>query len=255
MNTEEYARMYARERTHWWYVGMRAVAKALIDGKVGTGHPLEVLDAGCGTGAGLEWLARYGRVTGFDLSDEALGFCRERGLRRLVRGSVEYLPFPDARFDLVATFDVLYHQWVADDGRALRELWRVLRPGGWLVLRVPALRWLAGRHDAAVYTRHRYSRAEVIARLTAAGFVVERATYANCLLLPLVGAKRLAERWASGSPADLDSTPGWLNSVLKRVLGLEAQLLRRMSFPVGVSVLALARRPEAASGRAWSGAG
>ncbi|MBI2939300.1 MAG: class I SAM-dependent methyltransferase [Chloroflexi bacterium] len=236
--------MYAHEQTHWWYVGMRAIAAALLDGRdrLRNGGPWEILDAGCGTGAGLLWLADYGRVTGLDLSGEALAYCRRRGLGRLVRGSIERLPFADESFDLATSFDVLYHRWVGDDGLALRELRRVLRPGGWLLLRVPALPWLAGRHDAAVYTRHRYRLAEVMAGLTAASFTVERATYANCLLLPLVAAKRSAERWTAGPAGDLEVAPAWLNTWLTRALRMEARLLRHVTLPWGVSALALARR-------------
>jgi SAM-dependent methyltransferase len=248
MNREEYARMYAHEQTHWWYVGMRMISAALLEGRVGDkleyDSRLEILDAGCGTGAGLQWLARYGRATGVDLSGEALAFCRDRGLSRLARASIEHLPFPDERFDLVTSFDVLYHQWVANDDRALRECRRVLRPGGWLLLRVPALGWLAGGHDVALQTRHRYARGELVARLDAAGFAVERASYANCLLLPLVAGRRLVERWTRDASSDLDGVPGWLNSALARVLGLEARLLQQGSLPLGVSLVALARRPD-----------
>lgn len=251
--------MAAREQTHWWYVGMRALASALLDeiAVPAAGRDLAILDAGCGTGGSLIWLARYGRVTGLDLSPTALAFCRKRQLRRLVGGSIEQLPFPDATFDLVTTFDVLYHRWVADDARALRELHRVLRPGGWLLLRVPALPWLAGRHDNAVHTRHRYRRAEVVALLTAAGFAVRRATYVNVLLFPLVAGKRLLERWITAAPTDLDATPDWLNPILARVLMLERRMLRVWTPPLGVSILALARRPDApachqpADSRAW----
>jgi SAM-dependent methyltransferase len=237
--------MYAHEQTLWWYVGMRAVSDALISRYVRreNDQPLEILDAGCGTGAGVEWLARYGRATGIDLSQDALTFCRKRDLSRLVRGSIEALPFADASFDLVTTFDVIYHRWVSDGTHALTEFQRVLRPGGHLLLRVPALPWLAGRHDEAVHTRQRYRRDEIVAALRQTGFAVERASYANMLLLPLVAAKRLAERWTADSPSDLDATPGWLNAGLTGALKIEARLVERTSLPLGVSVVAVARRP------------
>lgn len=238
--------MYAREQHLWWYRGMRAISEAMIEATsppwpTGEGRGLEVLDAGCGTGAGLEWLARYGRVTGIDLSDTALAYCRERGLPRLVRGSIEDLPFADASFDLITTFDVLYHRWVGDDLQALRELRRVLRPAGRLLVRVPAFASLAGRHDVAVYTRQRYRRCELVARLRAVGFDVERATYVNALLLPLVVGKRIAERWTREAPSDLDATPDWLNRAFTQILRLEAALVRHRALPCGVSVMALAR--------------
>jgi SAM-dependent methyltransferase len=250
MNRDEYLRMYHHENDHWWYVGMRTIASTLLDevlanpsGRRPPNGTLAILDAGCGTGAGLEWLRRYGRATGIDLSEDALRFSRQRGVPRLVQGSVERLPFADGCFDLVTSFDVLYHLWVADASVAVNEVFRVLKPGGIFLLRVPALSWLRGRHDDAVQTRHRFSLAEVVRLLSESGFVVERATYANTLLLPMVAAKRLAERRAQVAPADLDATPAWLNQILTNVLSVEARMVRHSRLPIGVSVMAVARRP------------
>lgn len=253
MNREEYARMYAHEQHLWWYQGMRAISAAMLD-RVGLtpGRGLDILDAGCGTGATMQWLMRYGHVTGIDLSEDALSYCRKRRLERVVGGSIEALPFADASFDLITTFDVLYHQRVMNEQRALGEFRRVLRPGGSLLVRVPALQSLYGRHDVAVQTRHRYRRGEVVAALTGTGFIVEHATYANTLLLPVVLGKRLAERWTEEAPSDLDATPRWLDAIFGNALRIEAALIRRLSLPYGVSVTAIARRtgtPDDASTR------
>lgn len=266
MNREEYRRMYEHENNHWWYRGMRSIASSLLEDSLrqsrlpvargaAPGHdqtsptrsvrqpPLDILDAGCGTGAGLEWLGQYGVPTGIDLSEDALALCRERGLRRLVRGSVDLLPFPTASFDLVTSFDVLYHLWVSDAAQAMHEFHRVLRPGGRLLLRLPALEWLHGKHDVAVHTRHRYRLGEVVDEMQRAGFIVERATYVNFLLMPLVAGKRLSERWSSGAPGDLDASPPWLNRLLEGTLSLEGRLVVHTKLPLGVSVMALGRRP------------
>lgn len=265
MNLDEYRRMYQHEQTLWWYVGMRAISDTFLQqarlahsGQDDTwssravGEPIDrtpprVLDAGCGTGAGLEWLAQYGQTVGLDLSREALALCQERGLDRLVRGSVDRLPVADRSLDLVTSFDVLYHLWVGDAGGAVREAYRVLRPGGYFLVRVPALRWLQGRHDEAVHTRQRYRRGEVVRLLERAGFTIERASYANTLLLPMVAAKRLAERFTRDGSSDLESTPGWLNQSFTLALKLEAKMLHSFDLPIGVSVVALARRPVRAA--------
>src|SRR5688500_3743515 len=127
--------MYRVEDTLWWYVGMRRIGEALLDGRLQPG--LCILDAGCGTGGNLRWLSRYGTAVGVDLATEAMRFCRLRRLTTTAQASVLNLPYPDATFDLVTSFDVIYHLDVADDVAALRELSRVLRPGGALLVRVP----------------------------------------------------------------------------------------------------------------------
>jgi SAM-dependent methyltransferase len=158
-------------------------------------------------------------------------------------GDVQAMPFPDARFDLVTSFEVLYHRAVGDDVAALAELRRVLRPGGHLLLRLPALEWLRGAHDAAVHTERRYSAAGLRARLAGAGLEPLRLTYLNGLLLPLAAAKRAAERLAGAEGDDLGPTPRLLEALFRSALAAERRLLRGRDLPAGVSVLALARRP------------
>jgi ubiquinone/menaquinone biosynthesis C-methylase UbiE len=138
MEPSEYQMMYEVEDRHWWYVGMRRLTMQLLNGVYGNRPKLMILDAGCGTGAAAEYLSSFGTVTGLDLSPLALAFCRQRGLRRLNRGSVTQLPFPDGSFDLVTSFDVLYHKAVGAYQNALAEFHRVLKPRGRLLLGLPA---------------------------------------------------------------------------------------------------------------------
>ena len=185
VNLAEYQRMYEAEERQWWYAGMRALSLALLAGPLTglarSGRTPLILDAGCGTGNNLRHLARYGRAVGVDISEQALLFCRSRGVAA-ARAELLALPFPDGRFDCVTSLDVIYHRWVPDDAAAVREMARVLRPGGLLLLRVPALRALWGAHDEAVHSRHRYRRSEVRRLLEGAGLSVLRATYANTVL-------------------------------------------------------------------------
>ncbi|MDQ3811676.1 MAG: class I SAM-dependent methyltransferase, partial [Chloroflexota bacterium] len=138
MEREQYALMARRETRHWWYVGMRQVALAVLERALAGRRGLRLLDAGCGTGGTTVELGRFGQVVGIDLVWEALLPARARGLPRLTRGSVEQLPFADATFDVATSFEVIYHLAVGSDAQALRELRRVLKPGGLLLLRVPA---------------------------------------------------------------------------------------------------------------------
>jgi SAM-dependent methyltransferase len=250
MEREQYAIMARREERHWWYAGMRRVALSVLeralDGQVG----LRVLDAGCGTGGTTIELRRFGEVVGIDLAWEALEPARGRGLTRLARGSIERLPFRDKSFDAATSFEVVYHLGVASDQCALDELHRVLRPGGLLLLRVPAHDWLRGEHDRLVHTRHRYARGEVAAKLQAAGFSVDQLSWANSVLFPPAVAKRLLERAAlrvprsalSAEEPDLWQPPGPINALLENAVAVESALIpRRVPLPFGLSLLAVAR--------------
>lgn len=245
MNPSEYQTIYAVEDRHWWYTGMRRITLALLDETYGGRANLNILDAGSGTGAAMNYLARFGRVAGIDLSPLALEFCRERGLARLGRASVTALPFAAASFELVTSFDVLYHRAVGDYRDALREFHRVLRPGGRVLLRLPAYDRLRGRHDIAIHTARRFTTTDLSQSLREMGFAVERLTYANTLLFPLAFAKRLLEPLLPpGDPdrSDIAPNPAWLDDTLAAVLGAEAAWLRRRDLPLGLSVVALGRK-------------
>jgi SAM-dependent methyltransferase len=245
MDPSEYRAIYTVEDRHWWYAGMRRVTLALLEETYGRRDDLDILDAGSGTGAAMRYLSRFGRVTGIDLSPLALGFCRERGLAALSKSSVTALPFAAARFDLVTSFDVLYHRAVGDYHDALREFHRVLRPGGRVLLRLPAYNWLRGHHDAVIHTERRFTAGGLAESLRAAGFAVERLTYANTLLFPPALAKRLLEPLLpAGDPgrSDIAPNPPWLDSARSSVLGAEAAWLRRRDLPFGLTVIALAQR-------------
>jgi SAM-dependent methyltransferase len=169
---------------------------------------------------------------------------------------VERLPFADASFDLVLSNDVLCHLGVASDAVAVRELARVLRPGGLLYLQLPAYEWLRSHHDEAVHTGHRYTAEEIRRLLRRGGLRVRRLTYANSLLLPAAAAWRLLTRVLpsarAGERSDVRPLPGPVNALMRAAIGLEAPVLARRSLPFGLSVIAVAeraptRRPSSAA--------
>lgn len=245
MEPEEYSSIYHLEQQHWWYLGMQDIALALLDAYLPRKEGLAILDAGCGTGGMLLTLARYGRAYGVDYAPQALRYCRERRLDRALQASVTHLPFANASFDLLTSFDVLYHLGVADDTEALREFFRVLRPGGYLLLRLPALEFLRSAHDAAVHTRHRYTRREVGSKVAKAGFRTVRLTYGNTLLFPVAAALRLAQRLTGRGQqriSDVREMPALTNALLRAPLALEARMLLNFDLPLGLSVLCLARK-------------
>lgn len=229
------------EERHWWFVARRRVLLSLLERHLGVQENLEVLDAGCGGGATMESLRRYGRVRGMELSEVAVAHNREQG-REVVQGAIEEIPFADGAFDLALALDVIEH--VPDDHRALRELLRVLRPGGHVLVSVPALRMLWSAHDEANGHYRRYTRDGLRDRVEAAGFEPVTATYFNALLFPVVlVARSLGRLRRKTTASDLGEVPRPLNAALKRIFSLEARIIGRVAPPVGVSALCLARKP------------
>ena len=250
VDKDQYQRLFELEDRLWWFVGMRKLSLALIERFVDASPPLSILDAGCGTGGMIPHLQSYGSVVGADLSDEALAFARRRQTGHLVRSSLPYLPFAAGAFDLVTSFDVIYHQAVSDDEVALGEMARVLRPGGTLLIRVPAHDRLRSRHDLAVHTRHRYAKRELEQKLERAGLEPVYVSYVNCFLFPVAVAARLADKLLPGDQdaSQLRDVPAALNRVLTAVLGLEASVVRGRRgrrpgrLPFGLSLFAVASR-------------
>lgn len=231
------------ERTHWWFAGMRDVMAALLD-QYSNGPVSRALDAGGGTGGNYPLLAkRSTAVIALDRSPVALAYYREE-TPSVVRASINSLPFPSESFDLIACIDVLGQLPESEAPLALAELQRVLRPGGALLLRTAAYRWLASAHDEIVQTRCRYTRQEVGAKMREAGLQPLRLSYATTILFPLVILRRLWLKLPmAGESSDLVALPGPLNALLRGVLRLEARLLRRVDLPFGLSVVSLARKP------------
>jgi SAM-dependent methyltransferase len=243
MDPKEYEIMYRAEQSHWWYQGMASITRRLLDRFYSPGGGLKILDAGCGTGAGLLFLSQYGKVIGLDISAHALRFCAERGCTEVAMASVIALPFPSETFDLVTSFDILYFEGIHDE-TALKETGRVLRPGGRLLIRVPAFDWLRGTHDARVSTAHRYTSGELKDKLVKNGLEIEVLSYANMLLFPLALLKRLTEKWWTAHQQDSDIAVGVgpFSGFLRSCLVFESRLIPWRRLPFGLSVVAVAKK-------------
>ena len=251
MQTEDYEYLYQLEETFWWFAGMRAITATLLDPYLREPRDRAILVAGCGTGGNLEWLRRYagqGDITGLDYVHTALRFCQQHGARALVQASATDLPFADAAFDLVTSFDVLVQiPGEGADEQAMREMQRVLRPSGLAFVRCAAYEWMKSGHDAALDTQRRYTLPELRGKLERAGFTVLRATYANSLLFPVAALRRLLLKrlGLADSGSDVKPLPPswqWVNVWLQRALLSEAAWLRRADLPFGLSAICIARR-------------
>jgi SAM-dependent methyltransferase len=230
------------EDRHWWYRGRRVVLERVID-DLRLPARARILDAGCGSGRNMVELARHGTVTGIELSQPSVAIARERATGEVVAGSVLQMPFEAGSFDLAASLDVIEH--LEDDLAALRELRRVVTPGGALLVTVPAYQWLWSGHDEVNHHFRRYTRRSLQRAGEEAGWQQVRTTYFNSLLLPAAILLRVLDRFSrktTESSLDLWVPPQPLNWLLERPLQLEAALIARGGrIPAGLSLLAVFR--------------
>ncbi|MDX6726540.1 MAG: hypothetical protein QOK49_1345 [Baekduia sp.] len=241
MTHDELQAMLSSDEHHWWYRGRRRVLRAELE-RLPLEPDARLLDAGCGSGRTLDDLARYGRVSGVDLSPEAVAAARRRGHDDVRVARVEELPFADATFDVVTCLDVVEH--TPDDRATLAELRRVTRPGGLMVVTVPAYQALWSWHDEVNLHFRRYDSASLGAAAREAGWDLVGDTHFNSLLLGPAAAVRVLQRRRRGhAQSDLDLTPGRLNGMLELPLRLESGLLGAGTrLPAGLSLLAVLRR-------------
>jgi len=247
LDLEHQARYHEVGNSYWWLAGKYEIIMDCVAHLfVGAGE-LRILDAGCGPGNMLDRLSRWGTVTGTDLSVPALSFCLSRGHQRVTVSRLDALALAGDSFDLVTAIDVLEH--IPDDAAGLREIHRVLRPGGTVVLTVPAFQVLWGDHDDIYGHYRRYRVSQVAALMAATGFEVVKLSYFQPLyFLPLLVFRRWKawrHRGVHGPIQQRDdfvAISPWANALLTRLLAAEKYVLRRFSFPFGVTLVCAGRK-------------
>lgn len=241
MEIEEYARIAAAEDHHWWYRNTRGVMNDLLEPWLGSDQL--ILDAGCGPGGNGAWLAKHGRVIGVDISEDALAFVRAgRPDTTPVRASLDRLPFATAHFDIAVAITVI--NCVEDDHRAFRELARVVKPGGVVLVMEPAFEFLRRAHDKTVHCQHRYQRRELAAVMTGAGLTVQRSTYLYSFLTLPAAVLSLGERvrphTVANAGSDVDRK--LFESVFEGLADRERARLQRRDVPFGTTIAVLGTR-------------
>ncbi|AKM84827.1 MAG: methyltransferase type 11 [candidate division Kazan bacterium GW2011_GWA1_50_15] len=240
MELAEYGQMEKQEQHYWWHIGRRRVLQKVLASHLPIGGQLEILDIGCGTGVNYWWLKKWGRVAGVDPSPEALAFCREQhAYDELLQIDGTELGIT-SEYDLAVAFDVLEH--IENDKVALRSWWQALKPGGYLMITVPAHQWLWSAHDKALHHFRRYSVGELRAKFRETGFAVQFISPFFFFTFPLVVLVRFLTKGAKPKTSYV-ATSSWVDKILISFSRLEANYLAKgRGFPWGSSVVVVARK-------------
>lgn len=240
MRADEIDKMHQLEENHWWFQGKKLlVFNALESSTIPEG---QYLDIGCGTGMFMREMGKERFACGLDISLQALSYCQKDGVRNLVNASCDSLPFSDNAFALISLLDIVEH--APDDRAVLKEVYRICRPGGVVLVTVPAFMLLWSSHDVANHHKRRYTRKELASLCHTSGFTLERITYTNFFIfLPVLLRRTIFKKLRSRGDSDLKAVPQILNRLLKWFYKVEAAYVRRASLPWGVSLLMMLRKP------------
>jgi len=237
-----YERIYSLQESHWWYKSRERFLDVLLRNLPGEG---EILDVGCGPGSMLHYFGRYGNVIGLDRYFPALRMCRSHFSGSLIQGDCRSLPFADGSFTFIAACEVLYHRQITDVASVVREFYRVLKPGGALLLIDSAYAACYSDHDLVAHGARRFKREDLVSIMEEAGVEVVHATYAYALLLPVVWFLRRFKALfhiKGGKGGELHRTWGPLNSLVIRWFSFEAAIAGRLGLPFGLSIQILGRK-------------
>ena len=234
-----YETMAELDQSHWWYKARREIIAALIRRIVKPPPNARLLEIGCGTGHNLAMLAEFGAVDALELDDEARTIAEKRLGRRVMSAPLpELAGVPDGHYDLIGAFDVIEH--IDDDKAALESVASRLKPGGKLVMTVPAHQWMWSAHDVINHHKRRYSKNGLKQLIAASPLRLDRIGYFNSLLFPVAVAERFSSKIRGKDEADLSVPPAPINAALEAVFAAERHLVGRLPLPPGLSLFAVA---------------
>ncbi len=242
MNIDLYRIFFENQKKHWWFVTRKKIVLDIINRYLTDKGHIKVLDIGCGSGLMLNALQSVGQTYGMDMSDDAIKFSKEIFSGKVEKGFLpDQIPYQESFFNLIIALDVIEH--VEGDIDSLKAMRSLLVPGGKAVITVPAYMFLWTKFDELNQHKRRYTYTELNTKLERAGFSVEKISYYNTLLFPVVFAVRMLNnvlKRDGASDVDIPSRP--VNFILEKIFGFEKYLLRFVNMPFGVSILAVVRK-------------
>lgn len=256
MDKSLYENIYQVEETHWWYKARRDIIFDWVKRILARHQDPKILDIGCGTGFNITYLHQLGcnRVDGLDISKDALAYCKSRRLNVLTNASAEDLPIQDAAYDMILALDIVEH--LRNDRQALSEVYRALKAGGTFVAFVPAYQFLWSFQDEISHHQRRYTTTDLSSKIMQAGFEINKLTYVNSFLFPVVWLGRtmlrLFPRFFKIS-SENQLSPTWMNGLLYQIFKAEMPLVRFANLPFGVSILCIGTKPKQTQVHALSG--
>ena len=244
MEVSEYRNMYNQESNFWWYTVLHHLIISVIKQNKNSIH--SIFDAGCGTGRLLELLKDFGKVSGVDMSDEAIKFCHKRGLKNVEKNNLNDWDPKIERYNAITCIDVLYHIGIKDDKQVLQKFYNVLKHDGLLILNLPAFKILERGHDKIVHTKRRYKRKDLISKLNEIGFEIKIASYRLPHAFIILLIKKVVERSKKMKPkSDVNNgtlVGNWLGNFLGRIENYF--ILNIGSIPFGSSIFIVASKKK-----------
>ncbi|MCK6625243.1 MAG: class I SAM-dependent methyltransferase [Anaerolineae bacterium] len=242
------------EDSHWWFSSRARALTTVMKQFLPKKTDLRLLDVGCGAGNMIHHLSRFGRVKGLEIDPRPVKMAHQRGYDVDQFDATRPMPFPDDSFDAVTALDVIEHN--QDDLAILADSYRLLKPGGYMIITVPALMWLWSHNDDINAHVRRYTAAELKQKLAQTGFVIRRVTYNNFFIFPLAAALILLRRLAGEKPrlashhlneeeyqVEMEPASPPINALLTLVGKVEAGLIHLTNLPIGTSLIAVGQKP------------
>lgn len=244
MELGEYKSLEERESFYFWHVVRREILRENLLRYLGGKRDNKILDVGCGTGGNMLLLKEFGAVTGLDLFDEALKLAKDKNFAQLVKGDATKMPLPNDYFDIVSVLDTLEH--VEDDKSVFKETFRVLKPGGILLVTVPVYQWLWSRHDEIMHHVRRYNKKDILEKCQKEGFNILKKSYFVTVAVIINLLRKLRDKiFVNRNKKSYDVIfPPLINKILIFILRCEKILIRFISLPFGTSIMIIAQKPR-----------
>lgn len=235
-----YEDLYLLEESHWWHINKRRLVSFFIKQNI-TNKNNKILDVGCGTGKNIEEFSKFGTCWGIDYSTEAIAFCKKRGIKNAVLGSIQKIPFPAKSFDFITALDVLEH---VDDSKALKEIYRVLKPKGILIVTVPAFQRLWSKWDEVLHHKRRYTKKSLGKVIQENKFNTIKISYFYSFLILPVFLIRIVKNifFKDHYPSDFKLSSKLINNLMINISAAERSFITHNDIPFGTSLLAVAKK-------------